>query len=324
MILWPVERLILRLTLTLAVLCVALMWLKGTVLGSSEYLFSMLCAVGLAFIGQVYRRLGRSENIALMTHAAALFLGFSAAASLYNILLLPLSHAPIDPLLVRMDMWLGYSWPAFCAWVAQFPPLVTPLRIVYMSTLLQLLFVILFLGAVGDRRMLHRSALALVIAGIVTICVWSVFPSLGASAYWLLDPKVDAIVRPVVSSAYGSHLTQILHSGVGNIATMNINGLIGFPSFHTVMALTTLLAIWPYRWVRAVFLPLTALLLPAILVDGGHNLVDVLGGVFVLAFSWRLAMWVERGLAGKDAEAPALWFPIFGRAKPDRSRVIPG
>ncbi|MCV3208398.1 phosphatase PAP2 family protein [Mesorhizobium sp. YC-39] len=290
MIFLPAERTILTITLAMVAVCLFLIWEKGVVVALGAYGFSIGFAVVMIALGQFYRHFRKVERIALTTHILALFIVYSVPTSLFNLLLLPRPSAPIDATLVQMDAWLGYSWPDACAWISQYPRLSDILRQIYNLTLAQILFVFLFLGMANDRRRLHAAALGTVFASLATIFCWALFPSSGASAYWTLAPEIDRIVRPVVNSAYGAELNRLLVEGVRDISTLKATGLVGFPSFHTVMALMSLTAVWPYRPMRFALILINAALLPAILIHGGHNLMDVLGGTVVTALCWRLGL----------------------------------
>jgi hypothetical protein len=292
MVLLPAERTILAVALALVAVCLFLAWDKHVTVALGGYVFSVGFAVVMIALGQFYRRVRKAERIALTAHVLALFVLYSAPAALFNLLLLPRPSAPIDAALVQMDAWFGYSWPDACAWIAQYPRLSDILRQVYELTLAQMLFVFLFLGMANNQRRLHAAALATVFASLATIFCWALFPSSGASAYWTLAPEIDRIVRPVVSSAYGAELNRLLVDGVQDISSLKTTGLVGFPSFHTVMALMSLTAIWPYRFARFVLVLVNAALLPAILIHGGHNLMDVFGGALITIVCWRLGLLV--------------------------------
>lgn len=285
-----IERLILMITGALIVSDAFLIWWKDINVSSDFFLTSVGVAALFIGIGQIYRRWRDSERIALTMHAIALFLVFSVFCALFNLLLLPRPTAPIDFVLVQIDAWLGYSWPALCAWVANFPLLNAVLRTVYLLTLAQLFLAFVLLGMSLDRRRLHAGALAVVVSALIVICCWALFPSGGASAYWQLDPEIDAIVRPVVNSEYGAMLYRLYTDGVHDITALQVTGLIGFPSFHTVMGLISLIAVWPYHAFRIALLVLNAFLAPAILIHGGHNLVDVFAGVLIGATAWCLSL----------------------------------
>src|SRR5262245_9326876 len=102
----------------------------------------------------------------------------------------------------------------------------------------------------------------------------------------MLNPAVEAIVQPYGSSERGAELNRLLVEGVQDISTLCTVGLVGFPSFHTVMALTTIIAVWPYRGLRILLVPICAILLPGILIHGGRHLVDVVGGATLTIVSW--------------------------------------
>ncbi|WP_292859604.1 phosphatase PAP2 family protein [Mesorhizobium sp.] len=287
-----------------------LAWDKEITVALDSHSFSIGFAVVMVLLGQFYRQVRRAERIALTAHALALFILFSVVASLFNLLLLPRYSPPIDATLVAIDAWFGYSWPDACAWISQYPLLSDILRQVYALTLVQILFVFLFLGMAKDRRQLHAAMLATVFAALVTIFCWALLPSSGASAYWTLDPEIDRVVRPIVSSAYGAELNRMLVDGIKDISAIHVTGLIGFPSFHTVMALMSLMAIWPYFFGRLGLILVNVALLPAILIHGGHNLMDVFGGVVVTIGCWRLGMRAfeaqqRRSCSSGTLEAPA-------------------
>jgi len=292
MILLPAEQTALSIALALIAVCLFLAWDKNVTVALGGYSFSIGFAAVMVGIGQIYRRVGRAEPIALTTHVVALFVFYSMPAALFNLLLLPRPSESIDATLVQMDAWFGYSWPDACAWISQYPNLSDILRQVYSLTLAQILFVFLFLGMANDRRRLHAAMLGTIFASLATIFCWALFPSSGAAAYWTLAPEIDRIVRPMGSSAYGAELNRLLVEGVKDISELQVTGLVGFPSFHTVMALMSLIAVWPYTFARLALILVNVALFPAILIHGGHNLMDVFGGVVVTLVCWRLGFLV--------------------------------
>jgi membrane-associated phospholipid phosphatase len=86
-----------------------------------------------------------------------------------------------------------------------------------------------------------------------------------------------------LDQAYARELVRLLHEGAGMISPRDAKGLIGFPSYHAVLAL---LVTWYAR--KLAFLRWPALLLnSAVLlatpIQGGHHLVDVLAAFPVAA-----------------------------------------
>jgi hypothetical protein len=244
-------------------------------------------AIGLAAIslGQFYRIVRPNERIALAATATGLFVLFTICASILNHSLLPIGGRRIDILLMWIDGLLGYSWPAAVEVAAAMPVVGLLLGVVYLSSLLQMIFVICLLGFSGRAGDLERFMFAGILAGLATIAIWAVMPSSGPSAYLHIPAETADKIRLVVGASYGAELNRLAIEGPALISLRDALGLIAFPSFHTVMAC---LAVWftmGFPRVFPVFAVINILMLPAILVHGGHHLVDVFGGlaVFVAA-----------------------------------------
>lgn len=275
----PVEKGLLALCISLAAVDAILAAWKGISVDLSGY--GLMLSIGLVLLmaGQFYRNIRKDERIALAATAMGLLVLFSNVGSAFNYLLLPRDGTPIDRLLIEVDAALGYSWPAFTAWVAKSPFLTELLRTVYLFYLPQLILVALFLGFMLDRERLNLLLVAATSAALLAILSWALFPSSGASAVATLSDEVDRVVRPVVGVEYGRELYRLLEEGVSFISPQNTLGLIGFPSYHTVGALLCAYVLLPYRALRVPAIAVNALMIPAILVHGGHNLLDVLGGL---------------------------------------------
>ncbi|GAA2819620.1 hypothetical protein EDC40_103315 [Aminobacter aminovorans] len=67
--------------------------------------------------------------------------------------------------------------------------------------------------------------------------------------------------------------------------------------FHAVMGLITLLAEWPYHVFRMGLIGMNALLARPILVQGGHNLVDLIAPRTAITFVvWRVGLAIHDAL----------------------------
>ncbi|MDI7864002.1 phosphatase PAP2 family protein [Rhizobiaceae bacterium n13] len=289
MVLLPAERFITTIIAALAVLDAALLFWKGISVDIRGY--TVLLAFGLLAIGigQFYRRARPVEGIALAATAAGLYILFTLVGSVFNYLLLPLRFAPIDGFLAAIDARLGYDWAGFVTWFSQYPVLGAMLRAVYLTSMAQLLLTILVLGFSRRRRMLHEFLLTGTIGALVAVMFWSFFPSFGPSALYALPGSVQENVSLVVGPAYGMELLRLAEQGTSYLTPKSVLGLIAFPSFHTVMAC---MSVWYLGRVRFIGLPIVALnivMVPAILVQGGHHLIDLAGGMATFALALVLA-----------------------------------
>lgn len=289
MLLHPGERIVAAVVAVLFVADALLIPRSAAALDWGGYAFCVAIGLAAVAVGLVYRRSGRSEEIALAAVATGLFILFTIFGSLFNYLLLPVGESRLDAVLTLVDGWLGYSWPDLVAATAGFPAFGGLLRTVYLSSLPQLIAVILLLGFGGRREPLHRFLLTGVFGALVAIGVWSVAPSFGPAAYHPVAAETVEALGMVVGPAYGAALVRLAVDGPTLLSPTDALGLIAFPSFHTVMAC---MAVWftrPFRRLFPFFLVVNVLMIPAILVHGGHHLVDVLGGVAVFALALAMA-----------------------------------
>ena len=137
--------------------------------------------------------------------------------------------------------------------------------------------------------------LAIIIGGVITIEVWTLFPSSTPAAFQNIPPNIAASLGLVVSPGQGEWLVQLSREGLKTLAPEYFVGVVGFPSYHTVLAVVSVVYAFKMRFIWLPFLALNTLMLPAILLHGSHNLVDVFGGLAVSAVS----VWI----AGKIADA---------------------
>jgi PAP2 superfamily len=306
----PAERFIVNVILALAAIDTALIAYKGVSVDIPGYLGAFGTGGSMIALGQFYRSFRQNEDIALATSAAGLFIVFTIVGSVFNYLLLPIQFGPYDDVLIRIDAALGYSWPGLLSWMAQHVWLSELLRFVYLSSLPQMLLVILILGFTGRSGDLHRFLLTGVIAGLGTICVWSVFPTFGTSGMEAIPADAQAALQLVVGKRYGAELMRLAAEGAGHISPKDVIGLIGFPSFHTVMACLSAWFMATFRKLQFAFIVLNIFMIPSILVHGGHHLMDVLGGLVMFALSMQLSGIALRQMRGRGeprwtAQAPS-------------------
>lgn len=297
----PVERFILILIATLAVLDAGLIVLNGVEIDVAGYAVLISCGLLCLAIGQFYRRIRSEARIAVPVTAAGLFILFSIAGSIFNYLLLPVRFPTIDELLVRSDAALGFTWPGFMAWMTQYPFVVRVLGFVYQTSLMQMIAVILILGFSGKFPQLHRFLLTGIVGSLLAIVCWFFFPAFGTSAVY--DVSAIAGLPLVVTSGYGEELRQLAQLGVTVLTPEKVLGLVAFPSVHTLMACLSVFFLRENRFLFPVALCLNLMMLPAIIIHGGHHLSDMLGGFALFGVTYGLTGRLTRVNAGAPVPA---------------------
>lgn len=137
-------------------------------------------------------------------------------------------------------------------------------------------------------------------------------PAFGAMSVYPLDPALAARLRVPVDGAYGDTLVRMLKEGPGLITPDNMKGLIGFPSFHAVLAL---LLMWYFRVlprIRWIAWIVNSVVIAATPIAGGHHAVDILAGAPVALLAVGIAGWAHGLTAGGQNMAGAAAMGCLG------------
>ncbi len=292
----PTERVILGVVLVSGGLAVAFALFLQRSVNWPPFLVGYAASLGLLTIGAYVRGAKAAPRMALALIGAALFAGFTAASSVLIYSLLPLPNPMVDDQLTRIGHAMGYDWQALVLTMTAWPSVTRALGVVYQSALPQLMLTICLLAWYGRAVALHRFLLAGMLTLVVCVAVWWVWPSVGyVSVLPLSDDEMTASGL-IYGQDYGGYLTRLLQHGPARISPEVITGVVGFPSYHTVMAC---LVVW-YSWRTVLFIPallVNLAMLLATLVHGGHHLIDVIGGLAVFA----LGVWMTNRIIRSEA-----------------------
>jgi membrane-associated phospholipid phosphatase len=256
---------------------------------SASQVLPRLIVLGLLLAGAAFyrwRKLDRAVNLILMTFWYIL---------IGNLLLLPMyilarSNVELsDAWLARMDARLGVEVPAVMRLMERFPAVAWALGVSYDTLVVLMTLAIMVPPLCGRMDKAKEFALATVAAAALSLPLFAAFPALGPWHYYGYAP-----------SPFQAEFMQVFLAlrGDGRVVLdlTDLNGLICFPSFHTILALLSGAALWsiPYaRWPGAV---LALLIVLATVPIGGHYVVDVVAGLLVTPASLALArgyLWLE-------------------------------
>jgi membrane-associated phospholipid phosphatase len=88
------------------------------------------------------------------------------------------------------------------------------------------------------------------------------------------------------------------------------SGIVTFPSFHVVLALLPVLALWPRRVLRPFLALVSAAICLSTLTTGWHYATDGIGGLVVTILAYWIAGKTNRWLAEKPSGTPAQYTMI--------------
>ena len=236
----------------------------------------------LASVGFIYTRVRPDERLAIMGAETAFLTIFSAAACVFSYLVTTTDGPLIDTTLAHWDSDLGFNWYAYIAFANAHPIIGMLSSAVYQTTLMQIALSVVVLPMLGHMDRVREMVLLVMASSLLCIIVSGIVPSEGALAYFHPPAAFYMQNHPVVDLAYKQQFFDIRDGALTHFGLTDLKGLIAFPSYHVALSAILMIA---FRGVRLWFWPVVAFNTLVILstpIDGGHHLVDGLGG-FALA-----------------------------------------
>ena len=243
----------------------------------------------LVALGLYLRQQDQRPRTADFLVSTGIYVLFGAFMAIFIFCFFPILRPTVDAQLFRLDALIGYDWTRAVAWAASMPVLGKLMGLTYHSSLWQVIATLGVLAAMNQPARMHHFLMAGFVALILTLGIWVMFPSFGPAAYLTVPDAQTQAIGLIVNPAYGATLMDYAANGIPEIGPRTIIGAIAFPSFHTVMLC---LILWFCRNTPA-FWPMVAvniLMIPAILIHGGHHVTDVMGGIVTSVAS----VWIAR------------------------------
>lgn len=255
--------------LFLGILDLVLSWLAGYAF--TEFSSALAIIAIMAGISYGYGR-GRSKAIADMGYYAAMWIAFTVLGVIFTYLMANSRLPLFDDQFAQFDAAIGFDWLRWHRFLASVPYANTLLYMAYSSLLLQIVLSVMYFSHIGQSRrnaeLLWNAFISLLLTGVLS----AFFPALGAFHYFQTDLP-QAVHLP--------HLLALRDGSMRVFPLNQMQGIIAFPSFHTVMAI---LFTYAFRG-RGVWFLLIGLLNLLMLLStptlGGHYLVDMLFGALI-------------------------------------------
>jgi len=247
---------------------------------------ALVLLVGMAGF-YTYRR--PNERIADIAHTMALIVAFFAATAISSYLVAATNLPLVDAELAAADRALGFDWPTWLAWVRAHPTVWLVLDVAYRSAIPQLVAIALYLAFTGQPERNSELLWTMMLSLFVIVPVSALLPAGGAWVqYDAMRYANVAQVRDFLALRGGS-----LHE----LDLPRLEGLINFPSFHTVLGVIFIYVLRRHRILCAAACLLNAVMIASVLTEGGHYLVDVISGVAVAMGAIWVTARLESALA---------------------------
>jgi hypothetical protein len=249
----------------------------------------------LLFIGLfwVYAYLRPEPRLAMTCLAIVEISMFVLPATIFSFLTMRFGQPLADDTYASWDAALYFNWPTYVEFILHRPWLALPLYTLYASSVAQIALICLALGFSRKSRNLMELIGVLMISGCVTVIFGAAFPALGGYDHFHLPDYGIADFIPAIQESRDRslHLINFDH----------VEGLVMFPSYHTVISVSLIIASWDLRYLRYPVLIGNLALLASVPVFGAHYLVDILSGIALTVLTF--ALW--RYLTGLASSADA-------------------
>lgn len=221
---------------------------------------------------------------------------FSAVAAMLSYLAVGLNRPLADEFFVAIDAMIGFDWMAYVGFVNDRPWLGDLSTLLYISTLMQVALAAILLPLLGRIDRARELVMAVFISALAAIAFSAVYPTSGALAYFRPDEAFYMANQPLVDLAYKEEFFRMRALAIPELSLQGARGLIAFPSYH--VGLSILIALM-FRGMPWLFWPLLALNVGVIFttpIDGGHHLIDGIGGAVVGLVSLWVTVRLRRAI----------------------------
>lgn len=208
-----------------------------------------------------------------------------------------------DGMLARSDALAGFDVREVVRFTAAEPSISALLHFAYNSSGL------LCIAAAGwsllakDRARLWQVVATIVIAMQITALVSVLFPARGAILAFGLNSLQEFGLPPGAGTYSAREFAHFYWGSDTLVMLKDMNGIVTFPSFHTVMALVIMqgFVATQLKWVAIGW---SALTIVSTVPMGGHYVTDLAGGLLVWAAAYALAAWACRTYRNEPPSAP--------------------
>ena len=221
------------------------------------------------------------ERSALAIHASLFCFTLFAGVLVFSYLSASLGWPLRDSELAAVDKWMGFDWIEFLRITNSSSNIGYSLTLAYKSTAVQMFLLSIFLSLAGKRERLSEVLALLAITALATVLINMAIPAAGAYAFYSPSREMFSHFSQLAGMWHYEVLLQLRTLPTPVLDFAKVEGLVTFPSFHTVLAIITTYGTRDHKYL---FLPvacLNAAVIVSTLPEGGHHLIDVIAGVAI-------------------------------------------
>ncbi len=230
-----------------------------------------------------------TDRLAHLTRTVLALVLFTNAVSILSYILTGILPLPRwDEALATADHALGLNWLDTYQWLTRHPAIEASARAVYNSLGPEMLILFFALELLGHHNQARAFLLWFIVSVIAALGIGTLMPAAGAFVYYHL---------PVASTTgYVAQWADLRNGTLRTINPLDNQGLVVFPSFHTVLALLCANAARPLRILKYPLLALNLLIILSSPFAGGHYFIDIIAGIILAALTISLPGHILSGI----------------------------
>jgi membrane-associated phospholipid phosphatase len=187
-----------------------------------------------------------------------------------------------DASLAQIDRALGFDWLGFLQATNASPVLTALLFRAYQTVGPVAEFTIVWLALTGRGERLAEFVAVLALSTIGLCAVMWLVPAAGAFAYYKPEPLLfDHLSAGGELWSFFHAFTALRDGSLGVIDLSALEGVVSFPSFHTILGVIPIYALRDRRALLMAALAVNGTMIVSTMPVGGHHLVDVVAGAAV-------------------------------------------
>jgi membrane-associated phospholipid phosphatase len=235
-----------------------------------------------------------ADGVDLLARAATFTIASGIAGGTYMYLATTAALPLQDARLAALDQALGFDWLQFLAITNSSPAISWVLVAAYHSAFPQVLVLYLLLSFSRRERRLAEFLTLLSLTSVVTGALILFAPAAGAYAHFAPARELFDGFSSNAGMWHYETLTT-LRTQAPSLDFTKIEGLVTFPSYHTVLAIIMAYAFRGFRFIALPAVILNSIMIISTLPEGGHYLVDIIGGAIVALAGIGVVRWEQRG-----------------------------
>ena len=205
------------------------------------------------------------------TVRGAVWIDFGTVGTIFSYYTATMGQPLCDIKFEAWDAMLGFHWKTWWDAVFAHPLLTFIFAVCYSSFPVQICLAIIYFShkQVPDR---NRELLWIaILSGVIVSLISGFLPASGAFEYFGVPE-------------FASHLlvlTALRESGAHSFQLGKTEGIVTFPSYHTIMAIYFIYIFRGYPFLFCTISTINGVIILSVFTHGGHYLVDVISGAFV-------------------------------------------